>query len=110
MLLDEESSISQRRAYTVTHAHELAHMWFGDLVTPKWWNDIGLNESFATWMMNKVSDQYWQEGEFDRETLKGALGGGMAPLLRKIIAEYAATGLPPAYLPKDECPKEKENK
>jgi CRP-like cAMP-binding protein len=35
-------------------------------------------------------------------------GDGMAPLLRKIIAEYAATGLPPAYLPKDECMSEKE--
>jgi len=35
-------------------------------------------------------------------------GGGMAPLLRKLIAEYAATGLPPAYLPKDECMHEKE--
>jgi hypothetical protein len=37
-------------------------------------------------------------------------GGGMAPLLRKLIADYAATGLPPAYLPKDECPQQKENK
>ena len=36
-------------------------------------------------------------------------GGGMAPLLTKLIAEYAATGLPPAYLPKDECPQEKED-
>jgi len=35
-------------------------------------------------------------------------GGGMAPLLRKLIAQYAATGLVPAYLPKDECPHEKE--
>jgi len=36
-------------------------------------------------------------------------GGGMAPLLRKLIADYAATGLPPAYLPKDERPPKKEN-
>jgi hypothetical protein len=36
-------------------------------------------------------------------------GGGMAPLLSKLIAEYAATGLPPAYLPKDECPQKKED-
>jgi hypothetical protein len=33
----------------------------------------------------------------------------MAPLLTKLIAEYAATGLPPAYLPKDECPQQKED-
>lgn len=38
-----------------------------------------------------------------------AEGSGMAPLLRKLIAEYAATGLPPAYLPKDECTQSKEN-
>ena len=37
-------------------------------------------------------------------------GGAMAPLLRKLIAEYAATGLPPAYLPKDESTIEKEDK
>ena len=39
-----------------------------------------------------------------------AEGGGMAPLLRKLIADYAATGLPPAYLPKDECRQKKEDK
>ena len=38
-----------------------------------------------------------------------AEGGGMAPLLRKLIADYAATGLPPAYLPKDECTQKKEH-
>ena len=74
MLMDENSPINQRRTYTTVHAHELAHMWFGNLVTPAWWNDIWLNESFATWMMNKAADAYWPEGEFDRSTLKGALG------------------------------------
>jgi aminopeptidase N len=74
VLMDENSSLRQRRAYTSVHAHEMAHMWFGDSVTPVWWNDIWLNESFASWMMNKAADGYWPEGKFDRETLKGALG------------------------------------
>jgi alanyl aminopeptidase len=73
MLMDENSPINQRRAYTGVHAHELAHQWFGNLVTPKWWNDIWLNEAFASWMDNKIAQAYWPEGEFDRETLKGAL-------------------------------------
>lgn len=74
ILMDENSPLKQRRAYTAVHAHELGHMWFGNLVTPEWWNDIWLNESFASWIMYKAADGYWPEGEFDRETLKGALG------------------------------------
>ena len=73
LLMDENSPISQRRAYTAVHAHELGHMWFGNLVTPEWWNDIWLNESFASWIMYKAADAYWPGGEFDRETQKRAL-------------------------------------
>jgi alanyl aminopeptidase len=73
LLMDENSSLRQRRAFTAVHAHELAHMWFGDLVTPEWWTDIWLNESFATWMMFKVSQEFWPGGAFDREVLTGAL-------------------------------------
>jgi alanyl aminopeptidase len=42
-------------------AHELAHMWYGDLVTMKWWDDLWLNEAFATWMSNKVMDTHYPQ-------------------------------------------------
>jgi len=74
LLMDEDSPLSQRRRYAAVHAHEIGHMWFGNLVTPEWWDDIWLNEAFASWIMYKAADAYWPDGEFDREVQKRALG------------------------------------
>ena len=68
LLLDESSSVRQKRNFLVTHAHELAHQWFGNLVTPVWWDDIWLNESFATWNASIILDRLYPEDNY-RESL-----------------------------------------
>ncbi|HEV7732009.1 MAG TPA: M1 family aminopeptidase [Candidatus Binatia bacterium] len=78
LLLDPAtSSMAERKRAAEVIAHELAHMWYGDLVTMAWWDDLWLNEAFATWMAYRVVDDWkpewrmWQSFEHDRA---GALG------------------------------------
>ncbi len=70
VLADSSSSTSDLRAVAHVTAHEIAHQWFGDLVTMKWWDDIWLNESFASLMDNKMLEQLHPEWENWRDFLR----------------------------------------
>ena len=57
----ERDTVARQRECASVEAHELAHQWTGDLVTTAWWNDIWLNEAFATWMEQKIIAEWKPE-------------------------------------------------
>jgi len=72
LLFDERTGVEARQMAVETIAHEMAHQWFGNLVTMAWWDDLWLNEAFATWLESKPVDAWrpdWKLGEqFDAWT------------------------------------------
>jgi alanyl aminopeptidase len=63
LLIDEKTApVEQRRGFVSVTMHELAHQWFGDLVTLRWWDDVWLNEAFASWMAARAVD-LWSPAE-----------------------------------------------
>ncbi|MFZ0700124.1 MAG: M1 family metallopeptidase [Thermoplasmata archaeon] len=77
LLVTERSGTLDRRRTFETIAHELAHQWFGNLVTMYWWTDIWLNESFATWMGFRAVDRLAPEEEAMNEFFTLYMGPGL---------------------------------
>jgi len=65
-----EATVSQKRSLAAVTAHELSHMWFGDLVTMEWWDDLWLNESFASWMGDKITEEVFPEYQMELATAR----------------------------------------
>jgi len=74
LLIDKDSPARNVQGSFNVNAHELAHQWTGDTVTTEWWNDIWLNEAFATWMQQKVTMQVHPEYRADLDRVRGGQG------------------------------------
>lgn len=61
----EEETADFKRDYVAVAAHELAHQWFGNYVTMAWWDDLWLNESFASWMGDKITARLMPDWHWD---------------------------------------------
>ena len=70
----DQDTPSRQREWVWVAAHELAHQWFGDLVTTAWWDDIWLNEGFASWTSNKIVNEYHPEWHADVSALNSYQG------------------------------------
>ena len=90
LLLDPRTAaVSDRKRVASVVAHEMAHQWFGDMVTMQWWDNLWLNEGFATWMSSKPLAQWHPEWNIPEDVAQGldrTLNLDAAPTTRTIRA------------------------
>ncbi|WP_438864161.1 M1 family metallopeptidase [Neptunicella sp.] len=85
LLLDDQPSLTDKAGPLSVVAHELAHMWYGNLVTMAWWDDLWLNEAFASWMAGKVMVNLYPELNTKNDLVQeGAFPADASPTTRPI--------------------------
>jgi aminopeptidase N len=94
LILPAEETRQRREAYANTAIHELAHHWYGDLVTHAWWDDVWLNESFGTWEDANVTERLepgWRALVTDRwERRAGGLEADVLPSAKRLRQPVAS--------------------
>lgn len=98
LLLEPAASPAERQRVFTIVAHEMAHQWFGNLVTMAWWDDLWLNEGFTSWMESKAADHFHPEWKISLQEMANReramrldAGAGTHPVITPIRDVFAAS-------------------